>query len=416
MPNYNNRQLEGSLSGPLGKKLSWFLNFQQRNFNTAQLINAETLNPTTFTPQSLNETFATPSTNWELNPRIDYAINNNNTLVLRFEHNTRSSENGVGGFSLPTQEIFNGGKANTIQATETMVIGTRSVNEILFQYDESHNNSNALFSPGPSVSVASAFSSGGNEQANFTHNKLYELTESNTITQGKHAMKFGGRFRENTTSTESTSNYNGTYGFTTPNNPLASTCFNGTFDPNLPALTNPTSIQDYQYTELALQQGYTMSQILTAGCGPTSFSQNAGPSHFSVNQFDADIFAQDDWRVKPNITLSGGLRYEIQNNISDSSDVAPRLAVSWAPGGKAGQTSKTVLRAGSGIFYYRFPLGDVLNALRYNGFGQQNFLINSTTSGTAAYPALAYFGTAAGFLRSRCSPRRARRFTKSIRI
>jgi len=394
MPNYNNRQLEGSFSGPLGKKLSWFLDVNQRTFNTAQLINGETLN-SSFVPTLYNATFATPSTNWSLNPRIDYAINQNNTLVLRFEHNTRSNESGVGGFSLPSQEIFGGTKSNTVQATETTVLGTKSVNEVLFQYDESVANSNAAFFPGPTISVASAFTSGGNEQANFTHNKLYELQEMNTITQGKHTMKYGARFRENQTDVKSTSNFNGTYTFTTPVNASTAGCFNGTFDPALPALTSPTSIQDYQYTELALQQGYSMSDILTAGCGPTSYSLNAGPSTFAQNQFDAGIFAQDDWRVRPNITVSSGIRYEVQTNISDKTDWAPRLAVSWAPGGKAGQTSKTVLRGGSGIFYYRFPLADVLNALRYNGFGQQNYDINSNTS-TAAYPALAYFGTPTG--------------------
>ena len=393
MPNYNNRQLEGSFSGPLGKKLSWFLDVNQRQFNTAQLINGETLDAN-FNPVSYNATFATPSTNWSVNPRIDYAINQNNTLVLRFEHNTRSSEGGVGGFSLPTQEIFNGAKANTVQATETTVIGTKSVNEVLFQYDESV--SNAAFFPGPTISVASAFTSGGNEQANFTHNKLYELQEMNTITNGKHTMKFGVRVRENQTDVKSTSNFNGTYSFSTPNNPGASPCFNGTFDPNLPALTNPTSIQDYQYTELALQQGYSMTDILNAGCGPTSYSLNAGPSTFAINQFYAAIFAQDDWRVRPNITVSAGLRYEVQTNISDKTDFAPRLAVSWAPGGKPGKTSKTVLRGGSGIFYYRFPLADVLNALRYNGFGQQNYLINAETTTTNPFPALAYFGTTSG--------------------
>ncbi len=395
MPNYNNRQLEGSVSGPLGKKLSWFLNANQRNFNTAQLINGETLDAN-LNPTPYNATFATPSRNWNINPRIDYAINENNTLVTRFEHSTRSGEGGVGGFNLPTQEIFNGSKGNTLQATETMVIGTRSVNEILFQFDESHSNSNAAFFPGPTISVAGAFTSGGNLQANFNHNKLYELQEMNTITAGKHTMKFGARLRENLTDVQSTSNFNGTYTFTTPNNPAAAACFNGTFDPALPALTNPTSIQVYQYTQLALQHGFSMPEILQAGCGPTGFSLNAGPSLFSVRQFDAGLFAQDDWRVKPNITVSGGLRYEVQSNIADKTDFAPRLAVSWAPGGKAGKTSKTVLRAGSGLFYYRFPMSNVLNALRYNGFGQQNYLINSQTSPAAAFPALAAYGTPSG--------------------
>ncbi|HVW11256.1 MAG TPA: carboxypeptidase regulatory-like domain-containing protein [Bryobacteraceae bacterium] len=397
MPNYDNKQIESSFSGPLGKKISWFLTSNYRNFNTAQLINAETLDPATLSPISFNSTFATPSTNWSVNPRIDYAINNNNTLVLRYQHASGTNVGGVGGFNLPTQEVFGINKNNTVQATETMVIGTKSVNEIMFQLHDSRSNSNAAFTAGPTISVGSAFTSGGNSQANFNRNRLYEFQEINTITQGKHTMKFGGRFRENQTDVRSTSNYNGSYGFTTPNNWQGMSCFNGTFDPALPALTaSPTSIQDYQYTQLALSQGYSMGSILAAGCGPTSFSLNAGPTTFGANQFDAGLFAQDDWRLLPNLTVSGGLRYEVQTNISDPWDMAPRLAVSWAPGGKAGKTSKTVLRGGYGIFYDRFPLSDYLNSIRYNGLGQQNYLVNQSSDTSIFNSVMSYYGAAGG--------------------
>ena len=106
-----------------------------------------------------------------------------------------------------------------------MVIGTKSVNEVLFQFSDSRSYQNAAFSPGPTISVASAFTSGGNEEANFTRNKLYELQEMNTITQGKHTMKFGARVRETQTDVQSTNNFNGTYSFTTPNNPAACRLF-----------------------------------------------------------------------------------------------------------------------------------------------------------------------------------------------
>ena len=380
-PQYNNKQYEAALSGPLGKKLSWFLTITDRNFNTAQLINGETLGPApTFAPTAYITTFSTPSQNWMLNPRIDYAINSNNTLVLRYQRSTGHNESGVGGIALPTQEVFGNTRNNTIQATETMVIGTKSVNEILFQFNDQRSNQNADFSPGPTVSVASAFTSGGNTEANFTRNRLYELQEMNTITQGKHTLKFGARVRESQTDAQSTNNFNGTYSFTTPNNAATAACFNGSLNnPSLPALSDPTSIQDYQYTQILLNQGVSMQNILQDGCGPTSYSLNAGTPEFKVNQFDAGIFAQDDWRFRPNITISGGLRYEMQTNISDKADIAPRLAVSWAPGGKPGKTSKTVLRGGYGIFYNRFPIADTLNALRYNGFGQQDYSINQST-------------------------------------
>ena len=67
MPNYNNRQVSGTLSGALGKKLSWFLDLSQRNFNTAQLINAQTLGPApTYAITTYNATYPTPSKNYQL--------------------------------------------------------------------------------------------------------------------------------------------------------------------------------------------------------------------------------------------------------------------------------------------------------------------------------------------------------------
>src|SRR6185437_2192202 len=67
----------------------------------------------------------------------------------------------------------------------------------------------------------------------------------------------------------------------------------------------------------------------------------------------------------------------------------------WAPGGKKGQNSKTVIRGGFGIFYDRFDETDVLQALRFNGVTQTNYNITGGFAGTnspQATAALAYFG------------------------
>src|SRR5581483_1648138 len=62
----------------------------------------------------------------------------------------------------------------------------------------------------------------------------------------------------------------------------------------------------------------------------------------------------------------------------DWRDIAPRVAVAWAPGSSTkNPRPKTVLRAGFGTFYERFALAHVLNTERYNGLNQQQFVISN---------------------------------------
>ncbi len=91
--------------------------------------------------------------------------------------------------------------------------------------------------------------------------------------------------------------------------------------------------------------------------------------------FDAGLFVQDDWRLKPNLSINGGLRYEGQSGISDHADFAPRIGIAWAPGGRRGPAPKTVIRAGGGIFYDRFAANLLMNATLLNGVNQTQYIV-----------------------------------------
>ena len=99
----------------------------------------------------------------------------------------------------------------------------------------------------------------------------------------------------------------------------------------------------------------------------------------SVTVFDGSLFAADEWRVRPNLTLSYGLRYEAQNHLNDYLNFAPRLSAAWST-----NKGKTVVRAGYGWFFDRFDYNYILQAERQNGVTQQQYIVNLPSTGLTA--------------------------------
>ncbi len=67
------------------------------------------------------------------------------------------------------------------------------------------------------------------------------------------------------------------------------------------------------------------------------------------------FFGQSDWRFRPNVTISLGLRYERETLVDDKNNFGPRAAVAYSPG----SDGKSVIRIGGGIFYNRVLLRTV---------------------------------------------------------
>ena len=134
-------------------------------------------------------------------------------------------------------------------------------------------------------------------------------------------------------------------------------------------------IRNLQLTALGLSQ----TTIQSLGGGPSRFSIQAGQSYVSFTRWDAGPFVQDDWRIKPNLTLSMGLRYEVQTLLSEHKDIAPRIGFAWAPGSGKNGRQKTVIRGGFGIFYDRVGFGDFEQATLNNGSAQLEYQVYNPT-------------------------------------
>jgi hypothetical protein len=369
-------EFEGNAAGPINKRTSFTVDAQRNMVDNGSIPNAVVVDPSTFAITPFNTALITAGRYTKVSPRIDYQLNDNNTLTFRYGV-TRSgaSDAGIGGFDLISRGYHTQFLNQTVQAALTTVLGT-TINETRFQYYRSASDYTANIL-GPEIQVLGSFNGGGASigKSGDTQNS-FELQNYSTMVHGKHVLKFGVRMRGQTDDSVSPQNFNGTFTFG-----------GGTLEPVLNASNQPvldgagqpvlapiTSIERYRRTLLFQQMGLPAAQIRALGGGATQFSVNQGIPQLAVHQVDAGIFAGDEWRVRPNITLNLGFRYETQSNIHDWTDFAPRVAVAWAPGGK-GARAKTVLRAGFGMFYDRFALGNTLTALRYNGIVQQQFVI-----------------------------------------
>jgi hypothetical protein len=390
---FSSRMYSANVGGPINKKTSYFFDFEKRNIDDNANINAIELDPKTLLPFSFQQAIVTPNYRTEFTPRVDYAINDKHTLVFRFQDEFATQDNaGLSTYTLPSQAYLMKSGEKAAYVTETAMLTTKIVNETRFRYMHTTSNStgdNTI----PSISVSSAFNGGG---AGVGHSwntgNNYEIQNYTSMLQGPHTMKFGIRLIGSTTTSNAPNNFNGSYSFSGSVGPALDAANNpiGTCDPTNPtggSCLQLTSLEQYRRTLLFQNLGYSAAQIRALGGMPSQFTITAGNAWAHVGQVQSGLFYQDDWRVRSNITLSMGLRWESQTNIHDKSDWAPRIAVAWSPDSKNGRPGKTVIRTGYGFFFDRFSMSQVLNAERFNGITELRYVQQYPTT-FPAIPAL----------------------------
>ncbi len=381
------KEYGGTLSGPISKKASFFFDLDRREVDNGNIINAVVLDPNSLAVTNFNTVFLAPQRRLRVSPRFDYQLSPNNTLTVRYGYTRNDVQNsGIGNLSLLSRGTHNLSTDQSLQATETAVLNAKVINETRFQFfhveSERIANNNT-----PTLSVSSAFAGGGAQigHSNDSQNH-YELQNYTTIAHGPHSLKFGVRVRAVSDSSLSPSNFGGAYSFAggygpildANNQPIAPGVVCDQKNPNNAACVTLTSIERYRRTLLFQQSNIDPATIRLLGGGASQFSINAGNPLAYVDQVDLGAFIGDDWRVRPNLTVSLGLRWETQTNIHDWKDWAPRIGFAWAPAqSKNNPRPKTVIRGGFGMFYDRLSEGSVLAAERFNGINQQSFVISN---------------------------------------
>ena len=334
-PPYHTLQYDGNVSGALGKKASFFFSFDRRNIQANNIVNANVPyvpDPATCEPVSgaLVNTIGTPcslavpypQTRTDISPRIDYQLTPNQTLTVRYSYyqDTRTNS-GVGSFVLPSQGYNTNEVENRIQISDSQVYGAKFVNNTRFQYVRDQTDQTPQL-VAPAINVLQNFQGGGSPLGAIHDTETrYEFQNYASLALTKHYLRFGGRLRDIQDTNYSNANFEGTYTY--------------------------SNLIDYQVNK------------------PSQFSITTGTPTQSVGVVDLGLYAEDDWKVRPNFTLSYGLRFETQNHIPNKFNFGPRVALSYGFG-PSGKPPKTVLRAGYGIFFDRYTYDLLLNVDRYN--------------------------------------------------
>jgi hypothetical protein len=136
----------------------------------------------------------------------------------------------------------------------------------------------------------------------------------------------------------------------------------------------------------ALQGLYTFQSLAAFTEGRyVNYQQAFGrDTQFQTNT-NASVFVQDEWRVRSAVTVSAGLRYDVQRLAdpiqTDTNNLAPRLGVAVAS-----RDGRTVVRGAAGLHFDRIPLRAVSNALQRNGLDYQVAQLSFGQAGAPVFP------------------------------
>jgi len=379
---YVNRTFTGNLAGAMSKRASYTLNFYQSTINNTATINAVTLDPVTLLNVPVQASVLVPRTDISGTGKLDYQISTNHTFTGSYRNlSSHRENNGVGQYNLESRGYPGENSTSEVRLRETAVLSNSTVSETRFGYTRG-----AVYQYGetstPSLVVAGAFS-GGSAQVGRTSdvNTAVEVQNGTTLIHNTHTIRFGGGIRHISIANITPSNFGGTFSF-----------FGVTDAPVLEANNQPvgndtiqiSSLEQYRRTLLFTSLGYPSALIRSLGGGASQFSVATGNPLVQFGQTELGLYAGDDWRARPDLTIAIGVRYQAQTNIHDLTGFMPRGSISWSPGAKNNGTPKTVFRLGSGVFDTSIRTMFLQQTLRFNGTTERQFVVLNPDSYPAA--------------------------------
>ena len=267
-PPYHTLQWDGNVSGPLGKRASYFVSFDRRNIQDNSIVNSIVPyipDPATCDPQgtpvatdgtTCSLAVPSPQTRMWINPHVDIALNASQTLTVSYSYYQESQQNsGVGNFVLPSQGYTSGENENRIQISDSQVYGAKVVNSTRFQFVNDQSDQTPLL-VAPAIDVLQSFQGGGSPLGTVHDtNRRWEFIDNVSFALTKHYVRTGLRVRYISDRNFSNANFAGTYTY--------------------------SNLADYLANK------------------PSQFSITTGTSTQSAAVLDGDVYGEDDWKIRP---------------------------------------------------------------------------------------------------------------------
>jgi hypothetical protein len=264
---------------------------------------------------------------------INFALSPDQTLKVWLQSNKNTADDqGVGGMNALDRAYSQTSTMQTLRLQEAGPLGRRFFinTRVLVQALGSSSDS---VTNAPTFVVQGSETMGGAQLAGGTQQKNALVQSDIDYIRGINTIRFGTQLQSTWYHTNAETNYLGTY----------------------------------SYVDWA---AYLANS-------PAVFTQNIGDPTIAYNYFEGGVYAQDDIRVKKSLTISAGVRYELQNHSTDHTNVGPRIGFTWAPF----KSGATTIRGSAGIFYDWISNNTYESSLRYDGLHEQQLNIIDPTFG-----------------------------------
>ena len=315
--------------------------------------------------------------------KLDYQINSKNHVSTSFDLlNFKAPNSYRTGITQANESLSVNGTARTREqifvANWDSTISSNLTNSLRFQWSRDLEQI-AANSTGPNVGITNYMQYGmpnALPRRAFPDEHRYQFADVLSMSRGKHTFKFGADFNAIHELLINLFQGGGVYSYAGANNYS-----------NWVADVSGTNLGD----GLTGRHFTTFVQVTdpVTGVGKDDFYN-----------IDFAGFAEDSWKVRKNLTLVLGVRYDIQHvpqptqpNLTspltklytstihiDKTNFAPRLGIAWAP------SSKTSVRAGYGMFFAKTTNSTFYATRVENGVIQQTFNCNPTTCPSLTFP------------------------------